>query len=184
MKIPSVSKSSILNVGIIAVSCLFAFPEIAQAKGPKGASNGHGHGHSQESNRHESRRGDSRDRDWNTYSSHPRSGFVLSFGTGYAGSGYYYGPPNSPYYYQRSDVRYYSNRAAAPREYYARENYRGNAADAAVQRSLSQRGYYNGRIDGQIGYQSRRAIARYQRDHGMQSTGYITSRLLRSLGLQ
>lgn len=53
----------------------------------------------------------------------------------------------------------------------------------AVQRALAVRGYYRGEIDGDIGPVSRRAIASYQGDHGMEPTGDITTRLLRSLGI-
>ncbi len=144
-------------------------------------------------------RGHDHDRDerYRRYSAQPRSTFILSFGTGYAGQGYYYGPPNSPYYYQTPGVVYYRNREAVPRQYYPREwnsgpGYRGpspspstsaGSADAAVQRALSRRGYYNGPIDGDIGPGTRAAIARYQRDAGLRPTGVVDSTLLRSLGL-
>ncbi len=124
------------------------------------------------------------DRARQAYSSFSRSGFTLSLGTGYAGRGYYYGPPNSPYYYQRPEVRYYATREAAPREYYSRSGYPSNNTEASVQQALAQAGYYQGSIDGQIGPQSRRAISRYQQDRGLPVSGSITQSLLRSLGLQ
>ena len=99
------------------------------------------------------------------------------------GQGYYYGPPNSPYYYESPDTRYYSNREAAPREYYQNQGY-GRSESSSVQRELAQRGYYDGSIDGQIGPQSSRSIARYQRDQGLQETGNISESLLQSLGLR
>ena len=124
------------------------------------------------------------DHDRVVYLSHPRSSFALSLGDGYAGRGYYYGPSNSPYYYERPDVRYYATREAAPREYYSHETYHRNSTDIAVQRALARRGYYRGPIDGDIGPGSRHAIAHYQEEHGMRVTGSISSSLLNSLGLQ
>ena len=159
--------------------CLLAIPVPAEAKGPRGGP----HGRSQSSKHRESRGHDRPDHDRQSYSSHPRSTFILSFGNGYAGGGYYYGPPNSPYYYQRSDVRYFATRESAPREYLSRGSYHNLSTEASVQRALATRGYYHGSIDGSIGPQSRRAIVKCQRDRGMRPTGYITTELLRSLGM-
>ena len=119
------------------------------------------------------------DRERQTYVSRPRSSFSLSLGTGYAGRGYYYGPSGSSYYYERPEVHYYATREAAPHEYYSTRA----SPDAAVQNALAQRGYYRGPIDGQIGPQSRNAIARYQSNQGMRPTGIIGDSLIRSLGL-
>ena len=117
------------------------------------------------------------------YASRPRSGFTVTLGTGYAGRGYYYGPPDAPYYYQRPDVMYYATRELVPRSYYGHSGYSGNSVGAEVQRALANHGYYGGYIDGQIGPQSSRAIARYQQDHGLRVTGSISPGLLTSLGL-
>ena len=176
MKIPSILRTRALGAATMAVVCLLAIPYDAEAKGPKGDKHGQGHNSKNRQSHHN-------DHDRRHYSSRPRSTFILTFGNGYAGRGYYYGPPNSPYYYERSDVRYYATREAAPRGYYGNDGYRSNSEDAAVQRALARRGYYHGSIDGQLGPQSRRAIARYQRDHGLRETGTITSGLLQSLGL-
>lgn len=160
MKTSFIPLTRVLGTATMVVVLLLALPQTSQAKDKH-------HGSSSHHN----------DRDWQNYSSHPSSSFTLSLGNGYAGRGYYYGPPSAPYYYQRPEVRYYATREAAPREYY------GNSTDAAVQRALARRGYYQGSIDGDIGPQSRRAIARYQQDHGLRVTGSISSSLLRSLGL-
>jgi hypothetical protein len=175
MKTPSGRFRHLFRAGSIILFCLLALPEDAQAKGPKGDPHGRRHSSSQKKSQHKDN--DRNDHDRQAYSSRPRSTFILSLGTGYAGRGYYYGPPNSPYYYERSDVRYYATRDAAPRAYYRQ------STDASVQRALAQRGYYHGSIDGRIGSQSRRAIYRYQRDRGLRATGTINSSLLRSLGL-
>ena len=173
--------SQIVRTVALAMVCLIALPQDAEAKGPKSKKNhGNGHGSGNKKNR-QSDRGDHDDRDRRYYTSRPRSTFVLSLGSGYAGRGYYYGPANSSYYYQRSDVRYFATREAAPREYYGNEGFQDNAA---VQRELARRGYYNGPLDGAIGPQSSRAISRYQRDNGLRQTGTISQSLLQSLGLQ
>jgi len=141
----------------------------------------HSHRHSS-SHRHAESRHHHHDRDRVVYLSHPRSSFTLSLGTGYAGRGYYYGPPGVPYYYERPDVRYYSTRAAVPREYYG-SSYRGSSDAAAVQDALARRGYYRGVVDGSLGPRSRQAIADYQADNGMRPTGAITPALIDSLDL-
>ena len=52
-----------------------------------------------------------------TISPYPRSNYVVTLGTGYAGRGYYYGPRGAPYYYQSPGVHYYATRNVVPREY-------------------------------------------------------------------
>jgi len=165
----------LFGIGTLSFVWLLAFPQIADAKGPGSKKHDSGkHTKKQKSDRN--------DHAHQFYSSRPRSGFTLSPGTGYAGRGYYYGPPDSPYYYERSDVRYYATREAAPREYYSNSGNRASTG-ASVQRALASRGYYGGQVDGAIGPQSRRAIIRYQEDSGLSPTGTVNSSLLRSLGL-
>lgn len=179
MKIPFFPLPRALGTATLAVVCLASLPLISEAKDKPSRGNDSKH-HDSRHNDHDDRHDD---RDRQSYSSRPRSSFTLSLGTGYAGRGYYYGPPNSSYYYQRPEVRYYATREAAPREYYSNESYRSNSGGAAVQRALARRGYYQGSIDGAIGAQSRRAIARYQQDNGLRVTGDINSSLINSLGL-
>lgn len=112
------------------------------------------------------------------------AGFVLALANGYAGRGYYYGPPNTTYYNRSPQVVYYATRESAPREYYGSREYRGNSMEASVQQALARAGYYNGSIDGSIGPMTRRAIANYQADSGMRVTGHPNNSLLASLGLQ
>lgn len=159
-------------VMLLGLAGALALPQGAEAKPKHHKARSSDH-HHRDYDRHQ-------DRDW--YYSRPRSSFVLSFGTGYAGRGYYYGPAGVPYYYNAPGVRYYATRSVVPSEYMGYSTGYGNA-DAAVQSALARRGYYYGPIDGDIGPMSSRAIARYQADHGLAVTGSITSRLLRSLGL-
>lgn len=165
-----------LKAGSFALLCLLALPEKADAKGPRASSYSSKH---KKSSHH-----DQSDSERYRYSSHPNSSFILSYGNGYAGRGYYYGPPNSGYYHQRSDVRYYPNRESASRSHYSQERDGHHQSDSSVQRELARRGYYRGYVDGRMGPQSRRAIYRYQQDRGMRPTGYVTTVLLQSLGLR
>lgn len=59
----------------------------------------------------------------------------------------------------------------------------GESTVTGVQSQLAQQGYYSGSIDGIIGAETRAAIRRYQRDHGLSITGTITPDLISSLGL-
>ena len=162
------------GVVALAVTGALAMPQITEAK-PHHSSHSSKH-HDDDHHHHGS------------YYSYPRSSFVVSLGTGYAGRGYYYGPPGVPYYYEAPGVQYYATRSVVPHEYWGGgygssygSSYGGS--DAAVQSELARRGYYHGPIDGDIGPMSSRAIARYQMDHGLPVTGSITSSLMRSLGL-
>ncbi len=196
MKINPTPISRVFSAGALALTCILALPQSAEAKGPKKDKKGKSeYSKGQKSGHYEYSKGQKSGYDKNhdyahddngrrAYISRPRSIFTLSFGTGYRGQGYYYGPPDSPYYYESPDTRYYPTREAAPREYYEDQNYGGRSTSSSVQRELAQRGYYDGSIDGQIGPQSSRSIARYQRDQGLQETGNISSTLLQSLGLR
>ena len=54
---------------------------------------------------------------------------------------------------------------------------------SAVQSQLAAQGYYHGVVDGVYGPETRAALTRYQRDHGLQVTGSLTAATLQSLGL-
>lgn len=164
-----------LTTAALAASCLFALPEISLAKDKDKDRDKH---RKSKYDKHDDHDHD-HDRGRSYYSSRPRSSFSLSFGSGYAGHGYYYGPSNSSYYYRQPGVSYYRTRES----YYGSPIYRGNSMDYEVQKALARRGYYRGPIDGDIGPGSRSAIARYQRDRGLHVTGSISSSLLRSLGI-
>jgi hypothetical protein len=175
MKIHFLPKT--FGIAALAVAGVLAIPQVTEAK-PK---------HSSHSSKHHDDHHDDHDRDHHSsYYSYPRSSYVVTLGTGYAGRGYYYGPRGAPYYYESPGVRYYATRSVVPREYWGSSygsDYGSNNTGAAVQSELARRGYYHGSIDGAIGPMSSRAIARYQSDRGLPVTGSITSSLLRSLGL-
>lgn len=181
MKALSIPSPRLLGTAAVAAVCWLALPQTTQARD-------HGDPPYQSRGRHSGNNNYNHNNNYNNqassaYLSLPRTGFTLTLGTGYAGRGYYYGPPNSSYYYQRPGVMYYATREAAPREYYGQSSYGGNSMGASVQSALARRGYYRGYIDGQIGPQSSRAIARYQSEQGLRVTGGINASLLRSLGL-
>jgi Putative peptidoglycan binding domain len=111
----------------------------------------------------------------------------------YGGPGYYYGAGLSyPYY------GYYSSWPYASYGYYPNSYYGGysnaysyyqpgygydTATIAAVQRRLGELGYYHGTVDGDIGPQTRGAIAAFESRNGMSVDGMITTRLLNRIGL-
>jgi len=102
-----------------------------------------------------------------------------SYPYGY-GSDYYDPGYNGSNYYYNFD----SDRSE---QYYDQNGYEsGQYTDstvAAVQEQLAKKGYYRGEIDGVVGAQTRRAIARYQGRHGLRVTGALTSDTLEALGL-
>ncbi|MFD0893125.1 peptidoglycan-binding protein [Luteolibacter ambystomatis] len=55
--------------------------------------------------------------------------------------------------------------------------------EARAQLRLRSMGYYRGPIDGDFGYGSRRALARFQRDHRLRITGWLDWSTRRALGL-
>jgi hypothetical protein len=54
----------------------------------------------------------------------------------------------------------------------------------AAQERLARQGYYRGRVDGVLGPETRRALARYQNSHGLRATGDLSSDTLEALGLR
>lgn len=184
MKAPTLSHHSALRSTALALLGALALPTITEAK-PKHGDRGRSHHHGRSDYRDHGGR--------DVYVRSPRSSFTLSLGTGYAGRGYYYGPPRSAYYYQSPGVVYYRTREAVPRAYWSSPGYAASPgysragygySDAArCQAALSRRGYYRGPIDGDIGPGSREAIRRYQYRNGLTVTGYVNRSLMVSLGL-
>ena len=109
--------------------------------------------------------------------------FGYPYGYGY---GYY---PYGAYYDDGSyDDSYASNEYAPaddPKSTYSNEpSSNGDARVNDVQSALSREGYYDGPIDGKLGNATRQALRRYQRDHGLDVTGGITSGVIRALRLR
>jgi hypothetical protein len=94
-------------------------------------------------------------------------------------------PANAQYYDRRYDDRYQDRRYDDRRydDHYDRRHDAGpgHRTKVRAQIRLRQLGYYRGPIDGSIGYGTRRAIARFQRHHGLPATGWLDWRTLRAL---
>ena len=94
---------------------------------------------------------------------------------------YYYGYDYYPYGY---DSNYYEDGEYYDQNAYDSSGAYGDSSVAAAQELLARQGYYDGEIDGILGPQTRRAIARYQSHHGQRVTGDLTLNTLRTLRLR
>ena len=180
MKTTAINFNPKLGAAALVAFSLLSLAPASQAKdkGGKGNNGKGNHGeHGEHGNPH-------RDHEQQVYHSHPETKFKLNKGNGHAGPGYYYGPPNVPYYYARPGVIYYANPGSIPQQYRNQNAYRMNSDDYRVQQALARLGYYHGNVDGQFGPQSYRALNRYQQSQGMPVSNTITAILLRALGLQ
>ena len=132
-------------------------------------------------NRHWDRR---RDHYWRGHRCHFRNGFwfvydpfpFYPFGYGFYPYGSYY---DRPYY----DDGYYADESV-PANYTEQSVDTGGSRVGDVQRALAREGYYDGAIDGTMGPATRKALRRYQRDHGLEATGQIDGALIEALRLR
>ena len=113
--------------------------------------------------------------DYYAYDYYP---YTYNYDPGYYDSGY-------------NDSGYNDSGVYQGEEYYDQGNYdssdqysSSDSTIAAVQERLARQGYYRGEIDGILGSQTSRAIARYQRGHGLRVTGNLTPDMLQALGLE
>jgi hypothetical protein len=88
----------------------------------------------------------------------------------------YYPSGNNPGVYE-GDADYYSPGA------YDSSDQSTDSTVAAAQEQLARQGYYRGELDGIFGPETRRAIMRYQSDHGLRATGRLNTDVLQALGL-
>jgi Putative peptidoglycan binding domain len=100
----------------------------------------------------------------------------------YYGYGYY----SDPYGY---DPGYYNSYGDQDEQYYGANNddVTVRSADSIVanaQEELAQRGYYRDEIDGILGPETSRAIARFQSNQGLRVTGVLTRDTAEALGLR
>jgi hypothetical protein len=97
--------------------------------------------------------------------------------------GYYpYGYYDNGYYYDENVYPAEQEHSQAPADTKDTQ-YTGDARVTDVQSALAREGYYDGAIDGHLGPSTRNALRRYQRDHGLDATGGITSGLIDALRL-
>jgi hypothetical protein len=110
-------------------------------------------------------------------------GFFPWYGYPYYAYDYY------PYPYGYDAGVYYGGDANDYSQDYSQGTYDSSnqypeATVAAAQQQLARQGYYRGQIDGIFGPETQRAIMRYQRDHRLRVTGYLTIDTRESLGLE
>src|SRR5438094_2611966 len=131
-----------------------------------------------------------RDHWWHGHRCHFVNGFWFIYDTGFYPYDYwnpygysYYASDYYPYdydpgVYEGGGADYYGQGANGSSEQYADSNI------AAAQEQLARQGYYRGEIDGVFGAQTRRAVVRYQSDHGLRVTGNLNADTLQALGLR
>ena len=95
------------------------------------------------------------------------------------GYGYGYDPGYSGYGYD--DGSYYGGGAYGGGAY---GDQSGDSSVAAAQERLAQMGYYRGQIDGVFGPETQRALRAFQRDRGLDESGYLTQETRNALGLR
>lgn len=79
--------------------------------------------------------------------------------------------------YEGGGANYYDQGA------YDSSDQSGDSTVAAVQEQLARQGYYRGELDGVFGPETRRAVIRYQSDHGLGVTGRLNMDTLHALGV-
>lgn len=123
MKTSYFSSMRAWGTAALAALCLFAFTSESYAGGHRHRHHNHrhhygrvwhGHHHHHYNNRYYRPYGYA----GYPYAAYPRSGFTITFGNGYAGRGYYYGPPRMRYYNRGPGVMFYSRRAMVPSRYW------------------------------------------------------------------
>ena len=133
-----------------------------------------------------------RDHTWNGHHCRFINGSWVIFDFGF----YPWWPYGYPYDYYADDYYgypygydpgYYDSGAYQSGEYYGQNGYgdeNANSTVAAAQERLAREGYYHGQIDGIVGPETRRAVARYQSNHGLRVNGNLTPDTLGALGLR
>jgi hypothetical protein len=127
-----------------------------------------------------------RDHFWHGHRCHFRNGFWFLYDPFFFspyGYGYGYYPYGSYYdggYYDDS----YASDEYAPPAYTDQSQYETGSRVSDVQSALSREGYYDGPIDGRLGSATRKALRRYQRDHGLDVTGGINRAVIEALQLR
>jgi Putative peptidoglycan binding domain len=99
------------------------------------------------------------------------------YGYPYDGYGYDYYPYGYNAGVYEGDIDYYNQGA------YDSSDQSTDSTTASAQEQLAEQGYYGGEIDGIFGPETRRAIMRYQSEHGLSVTGRLNVDTFRALGL-
>ena len=97
------------------------------------------------------------------------------------GGGYYYW--NNNYWYPAYGYDPYYSTYTYDEPIYGYNNLEPGEVIANVQTALQEQGYYDDEVDGLIGPNTRAALSRFQRDHGLPVTASIDGPTLQALGL-
>jgi hypothetical protein len=114
--------------------------------------------------------------------------FIFDFGFDPYNYWYPYGYPYDGYAYNSYPYEYDAGVYEGDTDYYNQGSYdssdqSSDSTLAAAQAQLARQGYYHGEVDGVFGPETRRAIMRYQSDHGLGVTGRLNIDTLNALGL-
>ena len=116
------------------------------------------------------------------------SWFIFDFGFFPYDYWYPYGYPYDEYADDYYPYGYDAGAYEGDADYYSPGGYDASEQSidstvASAQEQLARQGYYRGEIDGILGSETRRAIMRYQSDHGLRVTGNLNTDTVRALGL-
>ena len=129
----------------------------------------------------------SRDHFWHGHRCHWRNNSWVIFDLGFFPWGYGYGYPYGAYsYYDNGyyDEGYASNQYSQEPVQSEYDNGDADSSVSQVQAALARQGYYRGAIDGSLGPATRKALRRFQRDHGLEVTGQLDQPVIEALRLR
>jgi hypothetical protein len=117
---------------------------------------------------------------------YPWFGYPYAYGYGYDYYPYGYGYGYDPGYgYGYGDGGYsYGDDQGYGQDGYGSSGQDGDSSVAAAQEQLARLGYYRGNIDGVFGPETQSALSAFQRERGLDASGYLTLETRRALGLR
>ena len=127
-----------------------------------------------------------RDHFWHGHRCHFHNGFWFIYDP-FLFYPYDYGYGLSPYGAYYDDASYddsYASDQDSPAPYTNQSQSDTGSRISDVQSALAREGYYDGPIDGRLGPATRKALRRYQADHGIEVTGGIDRAVIDALQLR
>ncbi|MFN2541804.1 MAG: peptidoglycan-binding protein [Chthoniobacterales bacterium] len=115
---------------------------------------------------------------------YPWFGYPYAYGYGYDYYPYGYGYGYDPGYGYDDGGYYYGGDQGYGQDGSGSYGQDGDSSVAAAQEQLARLGYYRGNIDGVFGPETQRALSGFQRDRGLDASGYLTLETRRALGLR